>query len=348
MPWKPPGSIGGPCMNTLYDHLTRAEFKVQVFNPLQVHAYRQTSVRRTKTDKRDAFWIADLLRLGGSASYTPPDTQVFQVRELARFRWHVSDQISDAKRKVLSVLDRVFPEYESLFSSVFLSSARAVLKAAANADELAAFDVSELSELLRTHSRGQFGQAQAQELIEAAKQSVGVSFLADAAQLEVSCLVAQIEFLQEQVAQVEGALQTLMAQIKQHLTTITGIGAVTAATLLGEIGDITRFATLEKLVAYAGIDAKVPQSGQFTATAMHMSKRGSPYLRRALWLSASVARLHDPELKAYYERKKQEGKHHNTIIGALCRKLLARIFVVLKDKRAYQPRAVAQPQSASA
>jgi transposase len=104
---------------------------------------------------------------------------------------------------------------------------------------------------------------------------------------------------------------------------------------LGEIGDVNRFATLEKLVAYAGIDATVHQSGQFNATQMHMSKRGSPYLRRALWLSVFVASQHDAELQAYYERKRAEGKHHNTVLGAICRKLLARIFVVLKEQRPY-------------
>ena len=122
------------------------------------------------------------------------------------------------------------------------------------------------------------------------------------------------------------------------MTTIPGLGPVTAATVLGEIGDVNRFATLERLVAYAGIDATVHQSGQFNATQMHMSKRGSPYLRRALWLSAFVASQHDTEMQTYYDRKRAEGKHHNTIIGALCRKLLARIFVVLKEQRPYEVR----------
>lgn len=331
----------------LYDHLTRAGFTVHVFNPLQVHAYRQTGVRRTKTDRRDAFWIADFLRIGGSAPSTRPTAQLLQLRELARFRWKLIDQISDGKRKVLSVLDRIFPEYESLFSDVFLASSRRLLQQAANADELAEFDLSELTALLRAGSHGRFGQAKAEQVIATAKASVGVSFLADAAQLEVSCLLAQMEFLQAQVAQVDVAITKLMAAIPQHLTSITGIGAVTGATILGEIGDIKRFPALEQLVGYTGIDATVHQSGQFNATQMHMSKRGSPYLRRAVWLAASVARQYDPELKAYYDRKRAEGKHHNTVIGAICRKLLARIYVVLKEERPYQVRPLqAQPISA--
>ena len=327
----------------LYDYLTRAGFSVHVFNPLQVHAYRQTGVRRAKTDRRDAFWIADFLRIGGSASRPQATPQVMQLRELARFRWKLIDQISDDKRKVLSVLDRIFPEYESLFSDVFLSSSRQLLQQAANADELAAFDLSELTALLRAGSRGRFGQAKAAQVIATAKESVGITFLADAAQLEVSCLVAQVEFLEGQVAQVDAAIAKLMSAIPQHLTSITGVGAVTGATMLGEIGDVHRFPSLEQLVGYTGIDATVHQSGQFTATQMHMSKRGSPYLRRAVWLAASVARQHDPELKAYYERKRAEGKHHSTVIGAICRKLLARIYVVLKEQRPYQLRTATPP-----
>ena len=92
---------------------------------------------------------------------------------------------------------------------------------------------------------------------------------------------------------------------------------------------------MDKLVAYAGIDATVYQTGQFTASEAHMSKRGSPYLRHALWCAATAAILHDPSLKTYYQKKRDEGKHHGTALGAVCRKLLGRIFVVLKEQRAY-------------
>lgn len=328
----------GPYWLALYEHLSAAGFSVHVFNPLQVHAYRKTGVRLTKTDRRDAFWIANFLRIGGRGTTPPPNQHLLQLRELTRFRWNLIDQIGDNKRRVLNVLDRIFPEYETLFSDVFLTSSRTLLKQAASADEIAVFDLSELTALLQSSSRGRFSVTKAQQLVEAAQNSIGITFLADAAQLEVSCLLAQIEFLQSQVAQVDLAIETLLTALPQHLTSIVGIGPVTAATILSEIGDIQRFATLEKLVGYTGIDARVYQSGQFTGSEMHMSKRGSPYLRRAVWLAANIARQHDPELCAYYERKRAEGKHHNTVIGALCRKLLARVFVVLKEQRPYQVR----------
>lgn len=319
----------------LYDQLTSREYDVAVINPLQINAYRKTGIRKAKTDPIDAFWIADLLRINRARPNQIPEAVRLQLRELSRFRFSLVDRIGDLKRKVLSVLDRVFPEYETLFSSVFLKSSRRLLEEASSAHELADFDLSELTQILRKASRGRFSERKAQEIIDQARSSIGISFLADAAQVELRCLLEQIRFLEEQIDRIDDHLAILLEEADQYLTTIPGIGVVLAATILGEIGDVNRFAELEKLVAYAGIDPTVHESGQFGATEAHMSKRGSPYLRRALWLAANVARQHDPDLKAYYHKKKQEGKHHNTVIGALCRKLLARIYVILQEQRPY-------------
>jgi transposase len=235
-------------------------------------------------------------------------------------------------------LDRVFPEYETLFSSVFLSSSRQLLAKAASAQELATFDLRELTELLKTASRNRFGRPKAEAVQTLAQHSVGVRFLADAAQLEVRCLLAQIDLLEEQRDQVDEALAQLMDRVPQHLTSIPGVGLTTGAALLAEIGDIQRFEGPEKLVAYAGIDATVYQTGQFEARQMHMSKRGSPYLRHALWQAASMAIQYDDELRAYYDRKRTAGTSHGTALGAVCRKLLTRVYIVLKENRPYEVR----------
>jgi transposase len=321
----------------LYEELiqTRAGRTVIVLNPLQVAAYRKSGVRKVKNDRSDAVWIADFVRI----AHLPPTHRdlpaLLQLRELSRFRYHLTDQIGDCKRKLLTILDRVFPEYEKLFSSVFLQASRTLLKEAVSAQEVAEFDLQELSDLLHKASRGRFGTEQAEHLQRQARQSVGVGFLKDAVRMEMRCLLEQIELLEAQRDQVEVALEALMAQVPQFLTSIPGIGLATGAALLAEIGDVSRFESVEKLVAYAGIDASVYQTGQFTATEAHMSKRGSPYLRLALWQAASMAILYDAELKAYYQRKRAEGKHHGTALGAICRKLLARIYVVLKEQRPY-------------
>ena len=319
----------------LYDHLTRQDYTVLVLNPLQIAAYRRTGIRKRKTDRHDAYWIADFVRIGGGQPCQVPQQILLQIRELARFRFRLVQQIGDSKRKVISILDRVFPEYETLFSNIFIRTSRRLLQEAVMAEEFAALPLDELRSLLSSTSRGRFGLTKAQQIIDTAAQSVGVSFLADAARLELRCLLNQIEFVETQIADVDAALETLLQQTEQHLTTIPGIGSTSAAALLGEIGHVERFPSLEKLVAYAGIDPTVYQTGQFEAQEAHMSKRGSPYLRHALWLAASGARQHDPQLKAYYERRRTEGKAHGAIMGAICRKLLARVYTVLREKRPY-------------
>lgn len=157
----------------------------------------------------------------------------------------------------------------------------------------------------------------------------------DAVHVEMRCLLSQIELLEEQQAEVEKAQEELMKSIPQYITTIPGIAVPTGAAILSEIGDVSRFESEEKLAAYAGIDATVHQSGQFNAARMHMSKRGSPYLRLALWQAASMAIQHNEELKVYYQKKRKEGKAHGTALGAVCRKLLVRIYVILKENRPY-------------
>jgi transposase len=322
----------------LYEDLTAHAYAVVVLNALQVHAFRKSGVRKVKSDRTDASWIAEFLRFTQPAPAQPTTAVFLQLKEMSRFRYHLTDQIGDGKRKLLSILDRVFPEYETLFSSVFLTSSRQLLAKAASAQELATFDLVELTEVLKTSSRSRFGRTKAETVQAAAQQSVGVRFLADAAQLEVRCLLAQIDLLEDQRDQVDTALAQLMDQIPQHLTTIPGVGPTTGAALLAEIGDIQRFEAPEKLVAYAGIDAAVYQTGQFEAQHMHMSKRGSPYLRHALWQAAFMAIQSDAELRAYYDRKRAEGKAHGTALGAVCRKLLTRIYFILKENRPYEVR----------
>jgi len=325
----------------LFEQLTQATYTVHVLNPLQVHAYQRSGIRKRKNDRLDATWIADFIRIGGSRFTTDPTAMpiYMQLRQLSRFRFSLVEQVGDAKRRILALLDRVFPEYETLFSSIFLQSSRRLLSEAVAAQEFADFDLDELTQYLKKASRGRLGRERAEAIQQRAINSIGVTFLADASRIQMGCLLAQLDFLTQQIKELDDALASLIEELpRQYLTTIPGIGAVTAAAILGEIGDIRRFETLSQLVAYAGIDPTVHQSGQFQATQTHMSKRGSPYLRHALWLAACQARIRDPQLKAYYHKRRAEGKAYGTTIGAICRKLLARIFVILRDQRPYEIR----------
>jgi len=319
----------------LYERLSEAGFKIVVLNPLQIAAYRRSGIRKVKNDRKDAWWIADYLRI---ANLKPTDRQLpilLKLRELTRFRYALMGQVGDLKRKVLSILDRVFPEYETLFSDVFIKSSRALLKEAVTADEIANFDLSELTAILKTNSQGRFGQEKASRIQNLARQSVGIGFLTDAVYLEMRCLLEQLDLLLSQIEMLENAIDEMMDQIPQFITSIPGVGKVTGSAILAEIGDINRFESSEKLVAFAGIDPTVYETGQFIAKKTRMSKRGSPHLRYALWQAASMAIQYDPELKAYYQAKRAEGKHHGTALGAVCNKLISRIYIILKEQRPY-------------
>jgi len=323
---------------SLYECLSTANYPVVVLNPLQVHAYQRSGIRKRKNDRIDAFWIADYARIANQKATVKQAPELMQLRELTRFRFRLTENIGNCKRKLLTILDRVFPEYETLFSSVFLTTSKQLLAKAITAQEFVDFDLQELTEFLSRASRGRFGQDKAEAIVEKARRSIGISSFANSARVQVQCLLAQLSLLEDQCQEIDQEIEKLMAQLPQYITSIPGVGAVTGAAILGEIGDINRFEAPEKLVAYAGIDATVYQSGNFEATETHMSKRGSPFLRVALWQAASMAALYDPQLKEYYQKKKAEGKHHGTAVGAVARKLLSRIFIILKENRPYEIR----------
>lgn len=278
------------------------------------------------------YWIADYIRVSQQPPSLAQQAGLMQLRELTRFRASLTTQVGDCKRRIISILDRVFPEYERFFSSVFIQTSRRLLAEALTPDEFAEFDLTELANLLAQSSRGRHSQAKAEEIQAVARRSVGVGFLADALRVQMSCLLQQLALLDTQRQQLETEITILMDQIPQYITTIPGVGPVTGAVILAVIGDVHRFDAPEELVAYAGIDPTVHQSGQFTAA---QTRRGSPHLRHALWQAVFMAAQHDPQLRTYYQRKRSQGKAHGTVIGAVCRKLMHRIYVVLKEQRPF-------------
>jgi transposase len=137
----------------LYEFLTQHGYAVIVFNPMQIHAYRKSGVRKCKNDRTDALWIADFVRIGQGQVASPATPVLLQLRELTRFRFRVTEQIGDCKRKIIAVLDRVFPEYETLFSNIFLATSRRLLQEAVTAQEFADLDVTELTDAADDQSR---------------------------------------------------------------------------------------------------------------------------------------------------------------------------------------------------
>ena len=323
---------------TLYTHLRNDGYTVHVINPIQSDALRGMYIRKTKTDSVDSVIIADVIRFGRycETSVEPGDLQA--MRELCRQRFYIIDMASDLKRKVIALLDQVFPEYEKLFSDTFGVSSMELLSQYTTPEEMLSVSSQQLAEMLEKASRGRLGAEKAVEIQDAAKNSFGIVMASSSFSLIIRQYIEQIRSLESSVDIFDTEIARLLSGFDMQLTTITGIGPTLAAVILSEIGgDIRRFSSSAKLAAYAGIDPTVKQSGDFSGTRMKMSKRGSPYLRRAIWLASTVAAFKDPAIHALYERKRAEGKDHMTVIGHICRKMISIIFAVLRDNTPYVP-----------
>ncbi len=322
---------------SVYSFLVEKGYTVHVVNPIQTDGWRKgTEIRKRKTDIIDSVLIADLIRYGDFVETSLSDEDTMSLRNLSRFRNYIVSSIGDLKRKVICVLDQVFPEYQSVFSDIFGKTSRELLSHFQTADDFENITAEQLKTVLENVTLKGFLKNKISHISELAANSFGLKFCRDSFSLQLKLLIEQITFIEAQVSDVETEINIILDKINSPITTIPGIGSVTAAVILGEIGDISRFSNASKLAAYAGIDASVSQSGEYQSSSSKMSKRGSPYLRKALFNAALIAAFHDPVFSAFYQKKRNEGKHHLTAIGAVARKLCNTIFAVLKYNTPYE------------
>jgi len=326
----------------IYSFLRNKDYRLHVINPIQTDGWRKgMEIRKRKTDVIDSLLIAQLVRYGDFIEAKLPEETIISLKNLTRFRSYLVDSISDLKRKVICVLDQVFPEYQNVFSNVFGKTSKEILLQFSSPAELESVSADTLAELLAGLSRKKLGIEKAEELNRAASASFGVTFCRDSFTFQLRMLIEQIKYIESQVKDTETEVKRIMSTLCSPIMTVPGVGKTLGAVILGEIGGIEKFDNASKLVAFAGIDASVNQSGEFEGTSNRMSKRGSPYLRRALYqasLIAVIGKNPDPVLRAFYQKKLAEGKHHSTCIGAVSRKLCYIIFSVLKENRPFEVR----------
>ena len=281
---------------SVYSFFFEKKFLLHVINPIQTDGWRRgTEIRKRKNDIIDSVLIADLIRYGQFVETRLADEDLFSLRSLTRFRTYLVESISDLKRKVVCVLDQVFPEYQSIFSDIFGKTSKEILLQFSSPIDFELVSSQTLAGLLAKLSRKQVGSVKADQLKAAASCSFGVTFAKSSFTFQLKALIEQISFIEKQVKETETEIAGIMKKLDSPITTITGIGSVTGAAIISEIGDISKFDSPRKLVAFAGLDATVTQSGEFEAAHNVMSKRGSPYLRKAIFQAALV-----PPLKTLY------------------------------------------------
>ncbi|MBR1875002.1 IS110 family transposase [Candidatus Saccharibacteria bacterium] len=321
---------------SLYAHLRQDNQTVRVINPLQSDALRGLFIHETKTDTIDAFIIAEVLRIGRYTKTEVLPENVHSLRELCRQRFYVIDMASDIKRKIIALLDQVFPEYEKLFTDIFGVTSMELLANYSTPEQMLSVDSQTLAELLQKASRGRFGIDKASQIQEYARNSFGIILASSSFSLIIKQYIEQLKSFESCIDIFDFEIAKIYDTFDCKLHTITGIGKTLAAVILSEIGgDISKFSSVPKLVAYAGLYPKNRQSGESIHSNGHISKRGSPYLRRAIWLASFVAAFKDPVIHQFYERKRADGKDHMNAMGHVCHKLLSIIFAVLRDNKPY-------------
>ena len=318
--------------DNLVRFLVASDYKVCVLNPIKTSTMRKNNIRKTKTDKVDTFIIAKTLMMQQSLRFvTLEDVDVMDLKELGRFRMKAIKQRTRLKIQLTSYMDKTFPELEKFFKSgLHQKSVYALLKEAPTPEAIASMHMTHLANLLKVNSHGHFGKDQARELRVLAKRSVGQSD--GALSLRITQAIEQIELLDKQLDRIETDMTDIVKCMFSLIMTIPGIGYVNGGMILGEIGNIHRFSNPQKLLAYAGLDPTVYQSGNFTAKRTRMSKRGSKALRYALINAAHNVVKNNATFKAYYDAKRAEGKSHYNALGHCAGKLVRVIWKILTDE----------------
>lgn len=307
------------------------DFKVCVLNPLSTSSMRKNNVRKTKTDKVDTFVIAKTLMVQDSLRFiTLKDLDYIELKELGRFRQKTVKQRTRLKIQLTSYIDQVFPELQYFFKSgVHQNSVYALLKEAPTPNDISSMHMTHLAHLLQEASHGHFGKDKARELRVLAQKSVGVSD--SSLSIQITQTIEQIELLDRQLFHTELEMANIVTCLHSVIMTIPGIGSTNGGMILGEIGDIHRFSTPGKLLAFAGLDPSVYQSGNFQAKKTRMSKRGSRVLRYALMNAAHNVVKNNATFKAYYDAKRAEGRTHYNALGHCAGKLVRVIWKMLTD-----------------
>ena len=322
----------------IYSFLKAKGYTIYVINPIQSDSLRKMYIRQTKNDSIDSFLIAEVIRFGQFGTTSMADENILAMRQLCRYRDSVISSRTEIKLRIGTIMEQIFPEYEKQFSSLWVSTSMGILEKYLTPENIENAPIDELFEIIKDKSRNRLTKAKAISIKEAAADTFGIKIAQDAFSFQLKQLIDRMNFLDKQIEALDIEIMKYYEQFDCYLHTIPGIGIIGAATILAEIGDISRFKNSSALVAFAGIDPTVRQSGEFNSTHNHMSKRGSPYLRHAIFLAATTCSFHNSPLNAYYKKKRDQGKHHLTATGAVARKLTTVIYAVLRDSKPYEPK----------
>ncbi len=307
-----------------------------VINPLHTNLYRKSlSLRKTKTDKVDARTIASMLMSCDSLKpYTRTLYHNSELKSLTRYRFDKVSERSKLKSSVSRLVNILFPELEKLVPTLHMKSVYALLSEFPSAYHIANAHLTRLTNLLHDASKGRYNRDTAFRFRYAARNSIG-SYM-PAKSLELKHTIKLIEELSAEIAEVEVEIKNIVDKMQSPILSIPGIGYNTAAMILAEIGDFSNFSSSDKILAFAGMSPSTYQSGQLTNCYSHMEKRGSKYLRFALYNATKYVCHWDSTFGAYLEKKRSEGKHYNVALSHAAKKLIRVIYHLEMTREEYK------------
>lgn len=305
-------------------------FKIGLINAIQTNSLRNSNIRKTKNDKVDTFLIAKCLVLGDYTIIQEKDINIIKLRTLCRFRFDIIQSQTKLKTQLTTCLDLLFPELNNFFKgNLHLKTSYTLLEKYSSSKEISKVRINTLTKLLASASKGKYSYDEALNLKNLAKESIGVDN--PAISIQVKCLINQLALLKEQISSIDKNIKEIMDELNSPILTIPGIGYTLGAIILSEIGDIKKFSNPTKLLAYAGLDPSVRQSGNFNAKTTRISKRGSKHLRYAIHRASFVIVYNNDVFYEYYTTKRSKGKSHNNALGHVCHKLVRVIFKLLTE-----------------
>ena len=306
-----------------------------VINPLHTNLYRKSlSLRQTKTDKVDARTIAFMLMSRVNLqSYSDTSYHNEELKSLTRYRFDKVKERAKLKTSVSRLVNILFPELEKLVSSIHMASVYAMLSEFPCASKIASAHLTRLANLLENSSRGHYGKETAITFRNAARVSIGSNMPAKS--LELKHTIKLIQELDAEIEEIENEIKSIMDKINSPILTIPGISYRMGAMIIAEIGDFSRFDSPDKILAYAGMSPSTYQSGQLDSSYSHMEKRGSRYLRYALFNATKFVCHWDSTFAAYLAKKRAEGKHYNVAISHAAKKLVRVIYQLEKSGQVY-------------
>ena len=307
-------------------YFVKANYKVMLINPLLTNMDRKaTTVRKTKTDKVDARGICMFLDRNKNdfKPYTLLSYHKNALKSLSRERFSLVKDFSKQKIKLQRLINVVFPEYLNFFSDLYTSSSLDLLYAYPTPKLMKRAKLSSISKFLHGNCK-----ITAKEIQDKSACSIGQSL--DYYAFEIRLVIDSLRFHKKQIESYDTQIKVVMDEVGKNIMSIPGISYTNGALILGEIGDINDFESADKLLAYAGLDPSVYQSGKYDANQNTISKRGSKYLRYALHLASNIIWQHDNKFRDYYNKKLKEGKHHFVILGHIDKKLVRIIYTILK------------------